>query len=346
MKSSGTPAATARIFGLGGDWEMRQGTDGKVYSDLGADGGTTICTPALNVSGQWYHVAASYDSSNNGYAIYVDGALVLSGTNANTVSQQTAAVLSFGTRTGSTEYWQGALRDFRVYSRKLCPTEVADLYGLGLHWKLDETSGTVAADSSGLGRNGTVIGTPNWVTGLVDNAIQLNGTNRVEVNSLAGSPKNATLAAWANLTSADSGGAELVSLGDYLTIRLNQGSLSRAFVYNGSTWNGCSINQTFTNAGWHHFAAVFSDDQDYIKLYVDGVEVATAASTATIPYSGAGTKIVVGAHGNGQTTYDFSGKIDDVRVYGRALCPQEVQDVYENGSPFQGVKIIKWVEIQ
>ena len=125
------------------------------------------------------------------------------------MSQQAAAVLSFGTRTGSTEYWSGALRDVRVYTRKLCPAEIAELYGLVGHWKLDETSGTTAADSSGLGRNGTVVGTATWTTGKIDNAIQLNGTNRVEVNSLMGSPKNVTLAGWANFTAADSSGAEL-----------------------------------------------------------------------------------------------------------------------------------------
>jgi hypothetical protein len=59
-----------------------------------------------------------------------------------------------------------------------------------------------------------------------------------------------------------------------------------------------------------------------------------------------GTKTVIGAHGNGQTNRDFAGRIDDVRVYGRALCPSEVQTLFNGGSPYDGVKIIKWVEIQ
>ena len=128
MRSTGTPAATSRIIGIGGDWEIRQMTDGTVIADLCGDGSTMISTTTpLTESGQWYHVAATFDSSNNTYAIYVNGVLELSGTNGSNMVQQPAAVLSFGTRTGSTEYWQGALRDFRVYNRRLCPTEIADL---------------------------------------------------------------------------------------------------------------------------------------------------------------------------------------------------------------------------
>jgi hypothetical protein len=332
-------------MGLSNNWEVRQINTGAVVFNLCGDGSNDFytITPLTDVN-RWYHVAATFDSSNDSYAVYVDGQLEKSGTNSSAMSQQLAAVLSFGTSTGSTEYWNGALRDVRFYNRKLCPTEIAELYGLIGHWKLDETSGTAAIDSSGLGRNGTVIGTPNWITGKINNAIELSGTNRVEINSLVGSPKNITLAGWANLTGADTNGAELVSLGDYFAIRLDEGSNSKALFYNGSSWAAVSVSQTYINAGWHHFAAVFNDDQNYCKLFVDGTEVATTTTSVTLPYSGAGTKTVIGAHGNGGTTYDFSGTIDDVRVYSRALCPLEIQDVFSGGS--QGVKIIKWVEIQ
>jgi hypothetical protein len=36
--------------------------------------------------------------------------------------------------------------------------------------------------------------------------------------------------------------------------------------------------------------------------------------------------------------------MDDIRVYNRALCPTEVQDLH--GAGFQGIKIIKWIELQ
>src|SRR5262249_16610092 len=78
MRSSGAPAGTARIMGLGGDWEIRQQPDGSVVTDLCGDGATTICTQTkLTEVNRWYHVAFTYDSSNDTYAIYVDGQLEL-----------------------------------------------------------------------------------------------------------------------------------------------------------------------------------------------------------------------------------------------------------------------------
>jgi hypothetical protein len=316
-----------------------------VFDLCGEGSNNFVTTRPLVETGRWYHVAATFDSANDSYAVYIDGKLDKSGTNSNAMAQQSGALLTLGNRTGSTQYWQGALRDFRIYKRKLCGSEIAELYGLVGHWKLDETSGTMAADSSGLGRDGTVIGTATWTSGSVNNALQLNGLTRVEVNSLMNTPRNVTLAAWAYVTTADSGGSDIVSLGDYFAMRLNNGTLSRAFFYNGSTWVSASVTQTFT-PGWHHFAAVFNDDLNVCKFFVDGAEAASVSTTVTIPYSGLGTKLVIGAHGNGQTTYDLTGMVDDVRIYSRALCSSEVFDIKEGGEPFGGVKIIKWVEIQ
>ena len=44
MRSSGTPVGTDRLFGTGGDWEVRQMSDGTVVFDLCGEGGTTFAT--------------------------------------------------------------------------------------------------------------------------------------------------------------------------------------------------------------------------------------------------------------------------------------------------------------
>jgi Concanavalin A-like lectin/glucanases superfamily len=347
MRSSGAPGGTATIMGLGDNWEVRQTSTGALVFDLGGDGGNDFCTTtALTDVGRWYHVAVTFDATTKAYAVYVDGQLQKSGTNSNTMSQQPAAILSFGTRTGSNQYWQGALRDVRIYNRRLCPTEIAAFYGLAGYWKLDETSGNTAADSSGLGRDGTVVGTPVWSSGAVNNALQVNSSTYMYVPGLMDSPKNVTLAAWANLTGTDYNGAELVSLGDYIAIRLDEGGSTKMFFYNGSGWDFVGVSQTFLNRGWHHFAAVFNDDANLATLYIDGVAVASSTTYATIPYSGLGTNLVVGRHGNNKSGWNFTGKIDDVRIYNRALCPLEIQALKNGGGTFGGVRITKWLEIQ
>jgi hypothetical protein len=348
MQSPGPVATRGRICGISENWEIRQEPNGKIGFDLGASpfvGNEPFSTTtALNAAGRWYHVAAVFSDVDNSFAVYVDGELQTSGISPVDLVPQTPGVLSFGTRTGNSEYWQGALRGFRVYNRRLCPGEIAELYGLMGHWKMDESSGVAATDSTGLGRDGTVVGSPSWTAGTIGNSLQLNGATSVEINSLFGGPKNVTISAWAKLTAADTGGAEVVSLGDYFAIRLNQATPSYAFFYNGATW--VSVPGTPAGIGWHHYVAVFDDNQNVCKFYVDGVEVGSLATAVTIPYVGRGTKTTIGKHGNGTTTLDFTGLIDDVRVYSRALCPAEIVRLTDGGEPFYGVKIIKWVEIQ
>ena len=148
-------------MGLGGDWEIRQQVDGTVVTDLCGDGATTICTVTpLTEVGRWYHLAFTFDSSNDTYAIYVDGQLERSGTNPVNMVQQPAAVLSFGTRTGATEYWSGALRDVRVYSRKLCPTEIEAYMAFCGIGSWTKQAAPRPLDSSGIGNNGTYTGGP------------------------------------------------------------------------------------------------------------------------------------------------------------------------------------------
>ena len=48
--------------------------------------------------------------------------------------------------------------------------KTADLNLVGL-WRFDEGAGTTAADSSGLGNNGTLQGNPQWVAGRFSNAL-------------------------------------------------------------------------------------------------------------------------------------------------------------------------------
>ena len=112
MKSSGSPSQTARLFGVGDNWEARQNTDGTLSFDICGDATPDVVTTTpLNEVGRWYHVVETFKASDESYAIYIDGQLNKSGTNSNAMSTQAADILSFGTRTGSTQYWQGALRD-------------------------------------------------------------------------------------------------------------------------------------------------------------------------------------------------------------------------------------------
>ena len=170
-----------------------------------------------------------------------------------------------------------------------------------------------------------------------------NGANYVQATGLYDKSSSVSAAAWVRLDGVDSTGAEVVSLGDCFTLRLHSGaSGASARYYNGSTYVTATASQTTLNAGWHHFVAVL-DGGSTLKLYIDGVEVASTAASGAISYSGQGSNTRLASHGNGGTTLDLTGRIDDVRVFNRAMKATEVSALY-NGTKPPGVRILSWVE--
>jgi hypothetical protein len=111
---------------------MWQDPDGLIRCDLGGDGfvGGFESVTSLVAPSKWYHIAASFDADADTVVIYVDGALEASGSMA--LSKRTSAQLSIAARTGlAIERFQGTLDDLRIYNRKLCSTEIQQLYNGG-----------------------------------------------------------------------------------------------------------------------------------------------------------------------------------------------------------------------
>src|SRR5579872_1673400 len=78
--------------------------------------------------------------------------------------------------------------------------------------KIDEGSGTPAADSSGNGYNATLFNGVNWVTGEIGDAVSANGVNQY-VSAPAvnlSSTKAVTVTLWVNRTYSTSGGHTLL----------------------------------------------------------------------------------------------------------------------------------------
>jgi hypothetical protein len=60
-----------------------------------------------------------------------------------------------------------------------------------------------------------------------------------------------------------------------------------------------------------------------MQLYFDGTQIGSTPDLSPIIYP-LGTDFVVGQHGNGVTSFDFDGNLDEVRVYNRALSDIEI----------------------
>ena len=205
--------------------------------------------------------------------------------------------------------------------------------GLLLWYKLDETAGTVAADSSGKGNDGAVGGAAGWSG---DQGLAFNGTDtyvKVPDDIMSGlssisvafdvqiDPAQAApyfLYGFGNTDSGTGyGNGYLFATGDSFR---NAISLSN---WSGEQNTRPAVGYNLGRAMWRHIA--YTQTGTTGTLYDDGVAVATNTIT-----------VLPSAVGGGTTTADYfgrslytgdhylHGRMRDVRVYDRALTAGEV----------------------
>ncbi len=198
--------------------------------------------------------------------------------------------------------------------------------GLKGHWALDSTSGMTAFDSSGSNNNGTLINGPAWSSaGRISGALLFDGVNDYVTlgNPASLIPGNAiTLAAWINLADLSSN-KFIIAKHDTLAPH-NQTFLR----YETGTGVTCSVGGTGLVAAagivagqWYHAACTY--DGSAIRVYVDGVQVATQTMTGPIADE-VGVTWLIGARPPANPSSFMHGLLDDVRVYNRALTPVDI----------------------
>jgi hypothetical protein len=227
-----------------------------------------------------------------------------------------------------------------MYKRVLCLTilcglgcaSVAAAGDLVGHWKLDEETGTVAADSSGNGNDGTWEGNPTVVDGPLGKALAFNNSRVIIPASdtlTAGLFQQPfTLTAWINPTRVGNTWQQIFRAiktdgnSDDTLFLNNDGRLSwRARV--ATVWTVlCETAPGVVPANdWTHIAVV--GDGTNFRIYVKGAVSQTAAFQKTD-----GTNATYYIAGNtGGTTESYAGMVDDFRIYSRALTAAEIQQI-------------------
>jgi fibronectin type 3 domain-containing protein len=198
------------------------------------------------------------------------------------------------------------------------------------HLAFDETSGTLASDSSGNGRNGTLINGPVWVSGTSGNAVSLDGNDdHVDLpDGILNGAGGFTVATWVHLD-AISNWARLFDFGtgttSYMFLAPQAGG-SNALRFAITTNSYGSEQQINGSAAlpvgvWTHVAVTLNGSTGI--LYVNGGEVGRNSSMTLTPASlGATTRNYIG---KSQFPDPYlNGSVDDFRVYNQALSPEEV----------------------
>jgi hypothetical protein len=216
------------------------------------------------------------------------------------------------------------------------PVEPDPNRGLAGWWKMDEDSGTVAADSSGNGRDGTLMGNvsfdSNSVEGQVGKALRLEGEGvQVQITGYKGVTGTAprTVAAWIK-TEHDNG--QILSWG-----REEGGAMFNFGFVPGRKRVGVTpeggylyMKDSTTDNKWHHVAAVVEEAElpnlyDNVKLFLDG-DAAVIHDIGVLDLypiqTGSDLDVSIGK--------GFSGALDDVRLYDRPLTEQEIELLYKS----------------
>jgi hypothetical protein len=82
-----------------------------------------------------------------------------------------------------------------------------------------------------------------------------------------------------------------------------------------------------TSNQWTHMAISF--DGTTMRIYINGAQVAWRGGLGPIVYDSAGAPLTIGSNwAAGASTERFTGLIDEVSLYNRALTPTEVADIY------------------
>ncbi|HEX6667758.1 MAG TPA: LamG-like jellyroll fold domain-containing protein [Solirubrobacterales bacterium] len=196
--------------------------------------------------------------------------------------------------------------------------------GLVLGYGFEETSGTTATDTSTAKNNGTLNGATSTPSGKFGRALSFDGTNdRVDVpdaNSLD-LTNGMTLEAWVKPTTNTGYRTALMKErgGDLVySLYASNGAVPKFESFTTGENAATSGSGLALNA-WTHLTATY--DGATMRLYANGVEVGTKAATGSMPNTTGALRI----GGNAPWGEYFSGLIDEVRVYNRALSASEIE---------------------
>ena len=216
------------------------------------------------------------------------------------------------------------------------------------YWPLEESGNTSASDATGHGNTAALHGAPICVSGnKYGNALSFDGVDDyLSTSVLQTNPNVFTLSLWFKTTSTT--GGKLIGLGDAQTgtsghydrhLYMDNAGIIYFGCYNGSVQTISAALACNDNA-WHYAAAALSNAG--MMLYVDGVLAASNTNvTSGENYSGywrMGFDNLTGWTNVPSSNY-FSGQLDDIRVYDKAISASDIASLYSLGTENEPVII-------
>jgi hypothetical protein len=303
--------------------------------------------------GAWQHIAVTFDGGRA--RLYVDGELAGTAPVADILSTDGALRLG-GSHIGSHgSGFVGRIDEVRIYNRSLngaeAPTDMeapiqTPKQGPIAAWTFDEVGeGNTVEDITGDGHTATIEGA-SLARGKYGEALQFDGEN--DVVKVPSSPEFALTEGftaeawvrpesesteWAPILAKEMGGGEAT---DELAWWLYEGDWNANEPFGGTEPTPGNRDEAHADDplpvdAWSHVALTY--DGAKVRLYVDGELVDCSPVPAGPPPVTEGELQIGAATEHGDY---FKGRIDEVRIYDRALGPDEAADVSPPvfGQPF------------
>ncbi|MBI5360561.1 MAG: LamG domain-containing protein [Planctomycetes bacterium] len=186
-------------------------------------------------------------------------------------------------------------------------------------------------DSSANGNNAFSASAITRTQGKIGNAIRFNGTSdciTANDNSLLDITSNITVEAWINPATINTSKVILGKRASATSIPYDLmlvNSSVQFYIYDGANNTVAATSSGVIAANkWYHVAGTY--DGTAVKVYVNGLEMASTPRTAAIPTNN--MPVVIGKRSDTNADY-FSGVIDQVRISNTARSAAEIRQACE-----------------
>ncbi len=231
------------------------------------------------------------------------------------------------------------------YLQQIDALEGTGAAGLIGYWPMNEGAGPTTADASGNGNTGTLVNGTLWGGGP---GLTFDGINDyVDVGTFDVPGNELTLAAMVRSDQLDncptyndcrviSKATSTSSSNHYFMLSTwksgGETRLRFRLKVNGTTQTLIASSGALVVGEWAHVAATYDGAQ--MRVYLDGVEVGSRAVSGDISVN-ASVPVWIGSNPLYASQVPWKGRIDEVRVYSRALTEQELLSLAGGNAPPQ-----------
>lgn len=307
--------------------------NGHPYGGIGDDATYMVTGKSLLMSlDRWNHLAMVYDDAADRMFLHVDGT-----ERATAVPQslppRTGIDVSIGADSqGSEHFFHGDIDDVGIYRRALTDGEIRALFHGGAHPDLVAAYGFngTAVDSGPGVHDGVIVGATFTADrfGLPAAALHLDGNDHVRIADHADLrlTHGLTVTAWIR-ERTPAAFAKIVSRrsGNYFYFLGVDNGRPYGGIGDGSSYTVTRKSIAMIPDQWHFIAVVYDDAANRLQIYFDGTldETVVTVSLPVVP----DVDLTIGADFEG-TQHFFTGLIDGVAVYDRALTADQIRERY------------------